>query len=332
MTNEDPQQSASGLPDFLKKRPYIKAREQEVNIIFVEEMNSSSIFQSWFLKKMSLEDSNQFTHAWISLTEKGTECDIVVRFKDDKHVTLLLIENKIDAPERPNQAERYDKLGKYLVKDNVCDRYVTCLLFPERYDKKGTTRKKYHQNLSYEELLEWFKTQPVSERMRFKQMVIKNGIKKAKTGYEPQFDENTNRFNNYYRKIAQETYPELKLSEKNYSGSNTWIYIGHAMFPSNIEIVHKGRHGRVDLQISKIDKNKFYDWYQNKAEDKMSIQGDRKTKAIILRIKTPKIQNFENIEEPANYRNEIAEALQAAEQLKNWYFKWRNESIFEQEL
>jgi len=324
------------LHDFLKNQPFIITTESEINDIFVEELYSSPNFQNWVIEKTELKKSNKFNNAWKSFHPKpGTECDIAVRFVNDKHSVILLIENKIDAPEQPNQAKRYQQSGEYLVKNKICDEYQTCLLCPMRYDEDGTVRKKYEKKISYEELLEWFEKQPNNERMKFKQMVIKNGIERARTGFKKIPDENTTKFHNYYRKIAKENYPELKLSEGVPQAKNTWIHIGHFDFPRNIKIKHKGRHGIVDLEISKISKSyktKFSKWYAGKTEDKMTLE--KTGKSISVRIYTQKIskQDIGNAVEPKKYRKEIVEALQAAERLKNWYLKWRNDPIFAEKI
>ena len=104
------------------------------------------------------------------------ECDIVAEFIIDNKRILILIENKIYSPEQPEQAERYHKTGKYLIENKNKDCYITCLLSPKIYFKEDAPMNSYEYKISYEELLWWFQKQENSDRMKFKQMVIQNGI------------------------------------------------------------------------------------------------------------------------------------------------------------
>ncbi len=318
------------------KEPIINTGESEIDSLFVEELHSSTDFQQWVAKKISLKHSYKFNSAWKSIYPiTGTQCDIVIQFVNGNNNVILLIEDKIRANEQPNQAERYRKSGEHLVKEKHCDECHTCLLCPNRYDKDGSIGGKYDKKISYEELLVWFKKQPDSKRLQHKQMIIENGIENARIGFKKRTDPNTTKFHNYYRKIAIEKYPELKLPKGVPQAKNTWIHIGHFLFPHNIKIKYKGRHGTVDLQISKLtemDKEEFYKWCVGKIENKMTLE--HTGKSISVQIHTPKIsqQDIVNAVEPKKYEKEIVEALQAAERLKNWYLKWRDEPIFAEKV
>ncbi len=304
--------------------------------LFVEELHSSPGFQNWVAEKMSLKNSYKFNNAWKSINQiTGTQCDIAVRFVHNKHSVILLIEDKIKANEQPNQAKRYRKSGESLVKEKHCDEYYTCLLCPNRYDEDGSIKKKYDKSISYEELLEWFKKQSTSKRLQHKQMIIENGIELSRKTFKKIPDENTTKFHNYYRKIAFDIDDELKLPKGIPQKQNTWIRIGHFDFPSNIEIKHKGRHGFVDLQISKmtkLEKEKFSKWFAGKKEDKMTLE--KTNKSISVRLGTVKIskEDIADAVEPKKYRKEIEEALEKAKILKDWYFTWSDDPIFAQKF
>ena len=102
-----------------------------------------------------------------------------------------------------------------LVEKGEVDRYVTCLLSPRDYFREDAPMEKYDYKISYEELLEWFEKQNDSKRMRVKQMVLENGIRRAKTGYVQPTDEKTDNFYKYYEKIGRENNPELGIRLQN---------------------------------------------------------------------------------------------------------------------
>ena len=323
--------SLHNLPINHKKYPFITARETEIDSIVVEEIFCSVNFQNWLLSKVSLKENSELIGAWKNVNPANFgECDIIAEFIENNKNIAILIENKIFAPEQPQQAERYHKTGKFLVEKGgegeKIDQYISCLLSPKDYFKEGSPMEKYHKKITYEELLEWFKQQNDSKRMRVKQMVIQNCIDKAKTGYAQTVDESTNKFYKHYVDIARKNNPELGLRYKTYTKDNSWRYIKPGIFPSNIRIIHKGLDGFVDLEISKIDIDNFSKLMINKLRDNMTIH--KTGKSLSVRILVSTLPKITSMEKPEIYKKQIAEALNAASQLTAWYQNFKNESIF----
>jgi hypothetical protein len=320
--------SSNDLPINQKKYPYITSRESEVDSIVVEEIFCSPDFQNWLLSKMSLKGNSQLIGAWKNIIPANYgECDIFVEFVVNGKKIAILIEDKIDSPEQPKQAERYHKTGKFIVENGEVDRYITCLLSPMDYFREEAPMKKYDYKISYEELLEWFEKQKDSNRIQFRKMILKNGIKRAKTGYVKNPDEKTDSFYKYYEELARQIKPELALTyKKQYSKNNSWLYIKPGIFPNNIIIIHKGVRGYVDLQISKIDIDEFSKAMGRKLRDKMTIQ--KTGKSISVRIVVSALPRISTVEGPEMHKEEIVEALNAASQLMEWYLDFKNEPIF----
>jgi len=320
--------SSNDLPENQKKYPYITARETEVDSIVVEEIFCSKDFQNWLLSKVSLKENSELIGAWKNVmpTNFG-ECDIVIEFIENNKKLAILIEDKIDAPEQPQQAERYHKTGKLLVQEGKIDQYISCLLSPKDYFKEGAPMEKYDKKITYEELLEWFEQQDDSKRMQFKQMVLQHGIIRAKTGYQQNIDEKTNNFYEYYERIAQQNNPELEFKyKKPFTKDQSFVDIKPEIFSQNITIIHKGYRGFVDLQISKINIDEFRKLMKNKLREGMTINNTGKSFSVrILVSKLPKISSMAKFE---MYGEQITEALNAASQLMKWYVDFKNEPIF----
>jgi hypothetical protein len=319
---------SNDLPENKKNYPYITARESEVDSIVVEEIFCSKDFQNWLLSKVSLKENSKLIGAWKNVNPANFgECDIVVEFIDNDKKIVILIEDKIDAPEQPRQAERYHETGKYLIEKGQIHQYITCLLSPKDYFKEGTPMEKYNKKISYEELLEWFKQQDDSKRMRVKQMILQNGITRAKTGYMQNIDEKTNNFYEYYERIGRQNNPELGFQyKKPFTKDQSWVDIKPGIFSQNIKIIHKGDRGYVDLQISNINIDEFRKFMKSKLRKDMVIHNTGKSLSVrILVSKLPKISSMEKFE---MHSEQIAEALNAASQLMEWYVDVKNEPIF----
>ena len=320
--------SSNDLPENQKKYPYITARETEVDSIVVEEIFCSKYFQNWLLSKVSINENSELNGSWKNVMPTNFwDCVIVVEFIENNKKIAILIEDKIDAPEQPQQAERYHKTGKLLVEEGKIDQYISCLLSPKDYFKEGAPMEKYDKKITYEELLEWFEQQDDSKRMQFKQMVLQHGIIRAKTGYQQNIDEKTNNFYEYYERIAQQNNPELEFKyKKPFTKDQSFVDIKPEIFSQNITIIHKGYRGFVDLQISKINIDEFRKLMKNKLREGMTINNTGKSFSVrILVSKLPKISSMAKFE---MYGEQITEALNAASQLMKWYVDFKNEPIF----
>lgn len=299
--------------------PYIKTGESEIDSLVVEELFSSPDFRQWFLEKIGVREQPRFVGAWKSFPGRYGECDIAAEFIAGNKSIIVLVENKIYSPEQPEQAERYHKTGKYMIEREGKDKYITCLLSPKIYFKENAPMESYEYRISYESLLEWFKKQDNSDRIKFKQMVIQNGIDRARTGYTKITDENTDKFYEYYEELAREYYPELEYAKpKTVASGNSWIRFNPKTLPAKTTIIHKANQGYVDLQLPENSGN-FSKDYKSKLKEKMSMHSTGKSKSI--RIITPKILGLENIDEPEEYREKIITALNSAKQLLDWYTK-----------
>ena len=333
-----------------KNYPYITTGESEVDSLVVEEIFSSDEFQNWLLKKLSIKENAEFIAAWknVKPTRHG-ECDIVIEFLINNKRTAILIEDKINAPEQPQQAERYHKTGKSLLRLKEYDEYRTCLLSPKDYYKDDAPMEKYEKRISYEEMLEFFEDQPDTERIQFKKMVLKNGIKRARKSYRQILDEKTDNFYRYYEKLAREANPELGYRYDTNTVDQSWVTIKPTIFPGNIKIFHKNVWGYVDLQISKIDIDEFRKAMEDKLGNEMHIEQTGKSLSVRIEVPPlPEIRTMEYREEekttcpickgkgtvpsPEMYREDIISALNAAGELTKWYLDFKNEPIFNKTL
>jgi hypothetical protein len=308
------------------RNSYIYTEESDVDSLVVEEAFSSNEFQNWLLEKLSEDYKNaKFNGAWKNVMLAYGECDIVIEFLINNKTTVILIEDKIKAPEQPNQAERYHKTGEALVEGKQVDRYITCLLAPRKYFKPGAPMEKYENRISYEDMLEWFEKQTNTDRIQFKKMVLKNAIERK--GFQQIFDERTNNFYKYYEKLVRETKPELDYEYNDtYTQGQGWVHIKSTIFLPKTHIKHKTNEGYVDLQIPGIDINEFKEAMETKIENNMSIK--QTGKSLSVRIKVPHLPSADTIDSPEMYREDIILALDAAEKLRKWYSDFKNEPIF----
>ncbi len=300
--------------------PFIKTWESEIDLLFVEELFSSDNFRKWLLPQIWLNWDFDFLWAWKSYNWQFWECDITTNFKNNSENIMILIENKIDAPEQFEQAKRYHKSWKFLVESaqTPITKYITCLLSPEIYFQKDAPMKEYQFYISYENLLLYFENQEVTHRNDFKKMIIKNGIIRARTWYQRITDENTDNFYNFFENIAN-SYPHLEFKKpKEVAKSNSWIFFTPKTFSPKVRIVYKWNKWFLDLQIWDINQEIFFENYFKKIQQEW-LSLHKTGKSVSIRIFTHTLPNIAEIENLEIFESQINETLQSANTLFQWY-------------
>ena len=297
-------------------RPPIKTQEHDIDYLVIEEVYSNESFRKWLLEQFEQSRSHELIGAWRSTVTKNGETDIAIglEIKDEKHI--FLIENKIYAPEQPNQPDRYHQRGEERVEKGEWDEYHTGLLSPSKYLENYKDHS-YEVEISYEQLLDYFNKKSDS-RSSFQKQVIQEGIEKARKGYQRTTDEITDDFYKYYEELSRSQHPELEYRKpEEVASGNSWIRFPNPL-PKNSTIIHKSGRGYVDLQISDFDGDslEFKHKYGDSLED-MTVTDTGKS--ISVRIHVPKLKEPDRITTPSKYEEEISEALNSASKLLTWY-------------
>jgi len=179
------------------------------------------------------------------------ESDVVVRLRNvDGKTVALLIENKIDAPPQPQQAERYRQRGEAGIRDGNWDLFRTVILAPDRYLKARAEASRYDASVSYEDLRAWFGTGNGDEaRRQYKAQVVSLAIDQNLRGYTAKTDERVTRFWAGYWLHASAEFPELAMPEPGPKPAlSDWIEFRPAGLPKDRHLYHKLENGFVDLQ------------------------------------------------------------------------------------
>jgi hypothetical protein len=128
--------------------------ERDVDLVFVQLVQSSPEFRQWFLKAIGEEESDSsLTGVCHSVMTENGESDIEVGFasKTGDRVRVL-VENKINAAKQDRQFERYFERGETYLTKGFSDRYSVCLIAPEGY-VSGSDRVAVDAVVTYEEML-----------------------------------------------------------------------------------------------------------------------------------------------------------------------------------
>lgn len=228
--------------------------ERDIDLLLLEEFIASSLFARWFLLQIGDDAHANYdvVGAQRSVTESAGESDILIMLRSGAHTKYLLIENKIAAAFQPKQAERYQERGRAYQDQGLCGAYSTVLVAPSSYLGDSLDHHGFDTVLSYEDVLSWFaENDALGHRARYKKALLTSAISKAKYGYQPVEDAPVTDFWRGYWQLATEVAPELEMREPVSKPSRAgFIYFQPSILPPGVAVVHKLRHGFLDLQFA----------------------------------------------------------------------------------
>jgi hypothetical protein len=238
-------------------------RERDIDLLVREELQVSPAFRSMMLGAVErliplaarIHEANHAVH--INLVEAGegageTDVQLTLDFPDLPR-TILLIENKIDAPLQPSQIARYCQRAAKL-REQGTPAFVV-LMAPHIYgDVHGVDGV-----IEYEEILGYFIRRAeetdgeLERRIRHKVSVVRGAIWRAEHGYTPVVNPVATAFWASYSRLARDRSQRLLVAPGDRPAGSTFISFRGALAPiaslGAIPIIHKIAQGVVDIQI-----------------------------------------------------------------------------------
>lgn len=144
------------------KVEYCTVEERDMDTLFLEAFASDKGFLKLFTDKVDVlkdNDSLNVVNVELSKSDNDGESDITVILEDSNKKIGLLIEDKINAAAMDEQCKRYSIRGKKGIKNGDYSEFHVFIVAPQKYYDSNEEAKKYDHYVSYEECLEYFKSQ-----------------------------------------------------------------------------------------------------------------------------------------------------------------------------
>lgn len=193
------------------------ATERDIDLMLVEELHASANFVGWMSARAELPAQ---AVAWdVKHSKRRTrsrrEIDIFLEIGMSCGGRMaLLIENKLDASEQPDQAESYR--AELVTLSEGYARAAMIIVCPEAYSSQhGEFTGKFDAVVSYEDIRGYFleaSDESGSElvlRYKFRAEVLDQAINKHRRGYTPIPDKVIGDFNARYVALLAEVAPEI---------------------------------------------------------------------------------------------------------------------------
>ena len=194
------------------------ATERDIDLLLVEELYASSAFVSWVAARAGIRggvDASTVLHSK-RRTRSRREIDIFIELQTrDAGRRALLIENKLDATEQPDQAESYrEELHRIADDYSGAAMLIVC---PQAYTREHAAfTKKFDAVVTYEELADYFERGAVSlngegaMRARFRRDILDQAVNKHRRGYTPVPNDIVGDFNARYVALLAEVAPAIR--------------------------------------------------------------------------------------------------------------------------
>lgn len=295
--------------------------ERDIDLLMLEEFLSTKAFGAWFIHQLFGDKAGvgECVGAVRSVTQSSGESDLEVEYLSaDGARTLLLIENKIGAGLQPQQAERYIDRGSDYVDRGRCRSFYTVIVAPDRYFASEDQTKGFHFRLNYESLRSWFEqADSLGDRRHYKISVLSSAIEKGTLGYQPVTDAPVTQFWQDYWRLCVALAPslEMKAPDSKPARSGFISMRPPALKPLGVDIVHKVKKGRVDLQLRQLGEhlNVVSSALAPVLEEDMLIE--RAAKSAAVRIYLPKMSTLD----PLSAQEAVArDGIAAAQRLMQW--------------
>jgi len=229
--------------------------ERDVDLLILEEMIVDPSFREWLAGEagLSIPAAADFVGAWHSVWDPLLgESDLVAlwRFPDARRHALLL-ENKINAPAQPSQAERYLERGRKGVQTNDWDDFRTCVVAPARYLESTSKTAAYMSQVSYELVRDRLQAKgDPRKRAAYRASVIESAIQQQRRGYSPEIDESVSGFWREFWRLSLEHCPRIGMTEPEPKPAGAgWIWTRPPELGGRRWIAFKLANGVVDLQL-----------------------------------------------------------------------------------
>lgn len=173
------------------------ATERDIDLLLIEELRCSHAFRDEFISAVAELSGKKLDHheGRVSHSRRRVhsrrEIDILLEIEGAIGRYVVLIENKLDTSEQPQQAESYRQEAMALLDDGGFVAALTVLVCPEAYAAKASIfAGKFDAVISYERIRSMLVQRAVGEigelahRLGYRADLISQAIQKSRRGYQ----------------------------------------------------------------------------------------------------------------------------------------------------
>jgi hypothetical protein len=293
--------------------------ERDIDMLLAEEFIVNSTFANWFAAKTKFQGSMlSVANVFVSKSNNMGESDLIVILergeRDDK--VAILIEDKIDAPLQPTQAERYRLRADQAIQSGEWTDYEVVLCAPQSYFVSRAEVSSFDRLIAFEDIAA-FLAKDESPRARYRSDFLATAATRRKNSWIREQDDATDAFWNAAYEVATRDFPILELKRpKMTKGSNNFVLRPHWIptQPKNNYIWIKGNLGFVDLTFGNTVAYQFAEQIAQLLPSGMTVHQTRASAAVRMEALPFAVSEGIEIGLP-----KVRRAFEACEKLARFY-------------
>jgi len=300
--------------------------ERDIDVLLAEEFAVSPRFANWFLSLTTFSEATaSVVDVYVSRSDSTGESDLVVVFEDPEgnRRFALLIEDKIDAPVQPEQAERYRLRAEVEVSRGDYQEFEVVLCAPEAYPRAQPKAASFGRFIPYELISEFLRSTGADARSLYRANFIATAASRSANTWTKLDDQATNAFWDAAYEVATREFPALEMKPLNVTMGSTWINFRPRDMPTRprrIYVSFKGDRGYMDLTFTNSLAHLFSGSVASLLDADMTVHQTGKSAAIRLRVERFKISDPKD-----DAIRKVRTAFGACERLINFYRGHRQE-------
>lgn len=264
---------------------FIRAvEERDIDLLLLEELHVSHDFAKWFIGNVGEASNATFDGAWHSVSDRDGETDLLIRAVNSHQRVLILIENKIAAPEQEAQDQRYHLRGTSALEAGQCDRFITAICAPQVYLDGLPSNSGYEHRIPYEAIAEWFSSRD-GERAAWRRSILDLAVTQARRGYVMKVHAGRTAFHQAYFEHLRTHHPEFVMKRPGPKGPKSdWMLFTGIGFPKGVKLVHKNDQSCVDLEFERTLATDLASRRQASWPDGVAVVQRSKSAALSLQV------------------------------------------------
>jgi hypothetical protein len=272
--------------------------ERDVDLLLAEEFAVNPIFAQQFKNFTKFANrAGNVVNFWVSKSNNKGESDLIVVYQDqDGEHFALLIEDKIDAPLQPDQAERYRLRAERDRTDGFYSDYQVLLCAPRQYIKSRRSQLEgFDPLISLEQVAEIIRTSN-NARAEYRASFLESAAKRTSSSWVREDDLATNNFWDAAYELAAHDFPQLEMRPQKLTKESVWFTLNPHDFPrrsKRVVIEFKGHLGQIDLTFGETAAYRFQPLVAHLLDPDMTVHQTGQSAAI--RLVTPVISIADGI-------------------------------------
>lgn len=263
--------------------------ERDIDILLAEEFSVNPAFAEWMKAKTEFASTPaRVIEVYVSKSTNLGESDLIAIYElEDERRFALMIEDKVDAPLQPQQAERYRLRAEQEVKAGACVSYAVLLCAPQSYIAQCKGINGFDGSVTFEEIAAFLSSGDATPRDHYRASFLNTAATRRANNWVRDVDDQTNDFWDAAYEIATRDFPILEMKPLKLTKGSNWITFRTRDMPTQprlINVSFKGGRGEIDLTFGATTAHRFHELVGDLLEPDMTVHQASASTGIRLQV------------------------------------------------